>query len=141
MSFPRISRQYREKPCIMCGGLRTLHETTDYCPPCKALYVKPKPKAHKSPRAARLKAVYGISEQKYAAMLADQAGVCAICKRPETTMFRGKPRPLSVDHSHKTGKVRGLLCGKCNSLLGFAEDEVETLRQAEKYLLSHVDFS
>jgi len=59
-------------------------------------------------------------------MLKQQGGVCAICKK--------KGRPLGVDHCHSTGKVRGILCGKCNSGLGFYDDDSDVMRAAAAYL-------
>lgn len=62
-------------------------------------------------------------------MFAHQGGVCAICGRPP------KNTPLNVDHDHKTGLVRGLLCWHCNSrVIGAARDEPSVLRKAAKYL-------
>jgi Recombination endonuclease VII len=79
-------------------------------------------RAHKHEISVRrqgghLKRRYGISRADYAALLARQGGVCAICgKPPEKT--------LCVDHCHSTGKIRGLLCRKCNFGLGcYAEDQ------------------
>ncbi len=61
---------------------------------------------------------YGLSLDDYEAMLARQQGCCALCGR------RPWPgRPLQVDHDHQTGRVRGLLCGVCNSTLTRFEDE------------------
>lgn len=76
----------------------------------------------------RLAQVYGLSPQDYDAMLAEQGGVCAICKtRPD--------KPLFVDHSHATGKVRGLLCRPCNFSLGFMRDDPRLTAAATEYLL------
>jgi Recombination endonuclease VII len=79
-------------------------------------------RAHKHEISVRrqgghLKRRYGISRADYAALLARQGGVCAICgKPPEKT--------LCVDHCHSTGRIRGLLCRKCNFGLGcYAEDQ------------------
>jgi hypothetical protein len=68
-------------------------------------------------QGGHLKRRYGISRTDYAAMLARQGGVCAICgKPPEKT--------LCVDHCHSTGRIRGLLCRQCNFGLGcYAEDQ------------------
>lgn len=66
-------------------------------------------------RKNRLINKYGITEEIYRQMIKDQRGLCKICKRPP-----GKVR-LSVDHDHKTEKVRGLLCGPCNVSLGYFE--------------------
>lgn len=60
-----------------------------------------------------------------------QDGRCAICDRPETE-FRSK---LCLDHCHKTGHIRGLLCNKCNWMLGLAEDNLLNLQAAMQYLL------
>lgn len=70
----------------------------------------------------------------YEALLVRQAGACAICGRPETMTRKGRVRRLAVDHDHETGVVRGLLCAKCNAMLGAVEDSPETLRRAIQYL-------
>lgn len=85
-------------------------------------------------RAANLKRDYGITVDDYDQMHEEQGGVCATCGCPETEMFRGKVRRLSVDHCHETGLVRGLLCGKCNKALGMIRDNVGTLRKMISYL-------
>lgn len=80
-------------------------------------------------RAIALKHSFGITNEDYLQMLTSQHGKCAICtKTPEEGIF------LCVDHDHKTGKIRGLLCHRCNKLLGFAQDSVETLNEAISYL-------
>jgi hypothetical protein len=63
-------------------------------------------------------------------MLKDQNGGCAICYKPEGS------RMFDVDHDHKTGEVRGLLCTSCNRVLGHAKDSVERLLAAARYLES-----
>jgi hypothetical protein len=79
-------------------------------------------------REERLKQVYGLSVEDYDAMLAQQGGVCGICKtRPD--------KPLFVDHCHATGKVRGLLCHPCNAALGFMRDDPRLTSAATEYLL------
>lgn len=60
-------------------------------------------------------------------MLTDQNRTCAICKNP----FETRPE---VDHDHGTGRVRGLLCGNCNKMLGHARDNVSVLNAAIQYL-------
>jgi len=60
-------------------------------------------------RAQQLKQKYGITEADYEKMLKDQGEVCAICKRHQ------RFQRLAVDHDHKTGKIRGLLCPECNA--------------------------
>ena len=81
---------------------------------------------------------YGITMEEYTNMYLEQNGVCAICLNPETaTEGKGidrKVKNLSVDHDHKTNRVRGLLCFKCNTVLGKIDDSVETLKRAISYL-------
>lgn len=77
-----------------------------------------------------LKCRYGITSDTYKELLAQQQGVCAVCSRPETSKQDGKIRSLAVDHDHKTGKVRGLLCKACNLAIGLLNDNpvfVQTL--------------
>ena len=61
-------------------------------------------------------------------MLAQQKGICLICKKIPT-------KRLAVDHNHKTEKVRGLLCIKCNSAIGFFQDDINLIKNAYKYLI------
>lgn len=78
---------------------------------------------------------YGLSHEEYLKILEEQKGVCAICFNTETTRNpSGVVRPLSVDHDHNTGKVRGILCSKCNKMLGNSNDNTEILERAIKYL-------
>jgi hypothetical protein len=79
-------------------------------------------------RRKRYKQVYGISLADYQAMLQRQNGACAICKRADA--------PLCVDHCHVCNKARGLLCAKCNSAIGFCNDNPEHLLAAAAYLLA-----
>jgi len=81
----------------------------------------------KNPRQYKLLCAYGITIAQYDAMLARQGGVCAICRK-----HRGKT--LCVDHCHVTGKVRGLLCRKCNAAIGFFEDDPRIARAGAAYL-------
>ncbi len=82
----------------------------------------------------RLRYKYGITREEYLALLASQAGVCAICREPETATNRGKPILLAVDHDHVTGAVRALLCGRCNTGIGSFRDKPELLAAAIAYL-------
>lgn len=85
-------------------------------------------------RSSTLKQRYGITAQDYNRMLASQNGVCAVCGNPETRKKRGGTIRLAVDHCHKTGKVRGLLCSRCNLSIGRFEDDPELLEKAAAYL-------
>jgi len=92
---------------------------------------------NRASRKANLRRKYGITDEQYDAMLKAQNGACAICKRPER-MFIGSTRTrLAVDHSHKTGKVRGLLCSTCNTALGAFGEDPERIRKAIEYIRLH----
>jgi hypothetical protein len=88
-----------------------------------------------------LRRKYGITIEVYEQMLKSQGGVCKICKNPETEVDkkRGKLKDLAVDHCHTTGKVRGLLCGRCNKALGKFNDDPVLLRSAVSYLEENID--
>lgn len=83
---------------------------------------------------------YDLTPEQYDEMLAEQAGVCAACERPETRKHpvTGLPVPLAVDHDHETGLVRGLLCSRCNFALGYALDSPVILRALASYIEERV---
>ena len=86
-----------------------------------------------------LKKQYGIDLKEYERMAEEQKGLCAICGNPETTKDKdGGPRMMPVDHDHKTGKVRALLCTQCNRGLGMFTDSIERLKSAAAYLEKHL---
>jgi len=88
------------------------------------------PRRREKRKDAKLKKWYGISLDDYNRMWSEQGGRCFICGRHETEF----QRPLCVDHSHSTGKVRKLLCGNCNRALGLVYDNVDILQTMIKYL-------
>lgn len=88
-------------------------------------------------REKRIKDSFGLEPEEYRKMHDKQKGLCAICGQPETTTRNGKPRWLAVDHCHASNKVRGLLCGSCNPMIGYAKDSVDLLRKAIAYLTQH----
>lgn len=75
---------------------------------------------------------FGLTKEKYNALLVSQNGVCAICKKPNT-----KERRLAVDHNHETNVVRGLLCHNCNLAVGNLKDSVYNAEQLLEYLKLH----
>jgi hypothetical protein len=97
---------------------------------------------HRKARAAnheyyfdqQLRKKYGVTVEWYREQLSKQNNVCAICKQPETAVIKGKVISMPVDHCHKTGKVRGLLCTSCNRGLGLFGDNPDFLKSAIKYL-------
>ncbi len=84
-------------------------------------------------RASVLKCQYGLTLKDYDLMFEAQQGLCAICGRVETSRNQWGLKALAVDHDHKTGKVRGLLCSHCNTKLGHLED-LEFITKARIYL-------
>jgi len=83
-------------------------------------------------RAKNLLTNYGITVEQYDEMLARQDGGCGICGAKTDS----QGRRLHVDHSHETGRVRGLLCDPCNRAIGLMRDDIDRLKMAIKYLES-----
>lgn len=83
-------------------------------------------------RKSHLRKKYNISIDEYNQMINDQENKCAICNH-ELIDSRGF-RP-HIDHCHKTGKVRGILCGDCNKALGGFKDDIHRIKNAHLYLL------
>jgi hypothetical protein len=81
-----------------------------------------------------LKRIYGLTKEQYEALLLKQDGKCAICLGPPT-----KGKRLCVDHDHKTGLVRGLLCHDCNIAIGKFKESEEIVQRASLYLMSPID--
>lgn len=77
-------------------------------------------------RDKRYIAIYGITLEQYNKMLIEQGGLCAICGNRDDK--------LVIDHNHSTGRVRGLLCGNCNTGLGMFQDNTELFKSAYTYL-------
>lgn len=86
-------------------------------------------KARKYVRKSTLKVKYGLSEEDYNTLYKHQGGVCKVCGGTNKNMSK-----LAVDHSHITGKVRGLLCIRCNTVLGAVNDSKSLLKRLIKYL-------
>lgn len=85
-------------------------------------------------RKSRLKKKYGLTVASLNQLLASQNHACLICKDP---VGFGRPGSAAVDHDHQTGKVRGILCGRCNTGLGqFKEDPIR-MTAAITYLATH----
>lgn len=108
-----------------CAGCQSFRDLEDFaagmtqCRPCASA------KSH----AARIEKVYGLTPDAYRALLALQDGKCAICRA------RPKSKRLAVDHDHKTGAVRGLLCSRCNhDLMGSAWDSLALVVALWHYL-------
>lgn len=72
---------------------------------------------------------YGLTPDEFNTMLIEQSGRCGICETPM--------RSPHIDHNHKTGAVRALLCRSCNHMLGNAQDDPEIFKAAISYLEDH----
>lgn len=79
----------------------------------------------------------GCTPQQYDRMFEAQGGVCYVCKQPETRKRpwskNGEINPLAVDHDHKTGEARALLCSHCNTCLGKMNEDPERIRALADY--------
>ena len=144
--FPFLKRPKREwekmKTCSKCKKTKNFKEfypdnrnRNNLSSFCKTCYSDASRQYYKNNRDKILENIrkqkYNLDAITHSQMLEEQNGVCAICKLPPT----GKT--LGVDHNHKTGKVRGLLCLNCNFLLGFAKETIENLKAAIRYLENH----
>jgi len=123
---------------------RGIHYRRHYCKPCQVAMTSDW--ARRNPGKARLaKRRCALREwskdmtpERYAAMLEAQGGVCAICGKMETRLARdGQPVHLHIDHDHRTGAIRQLLCSGCNTMIGLASESREILLAAVAYLDRH----
>jgi DNA-directed RNA polymerase subunit RPC12/RpoP len=86
-----------------------------------------------------LRTRYNITPKQYETKLISQNYCCALCGKDVADNIRnGIPVALSVDHCHKTNKLRDLLCHQCNSGLGHFKDNIEILQKAIDYLRKHM---
>lgn len=83
--------------------------------------------------AYEIKKLYGLSLPEYQDLYAKQGGKCAVCN----TDFLSLAKRPSVDHDHKTGKIRGLICNNCNAGMGLLKDSYEICLNAAMYLKYH----
>ena len=79
-------------------------------------------------RKKYLKKEWGLSLSEYDGLLSTQNGVCAICQRPPMK------HQLAIDHNHVTGKIRGLLCARCNRAIALLWEDVSIMKKAIDYL-------
>jgi len=133
--------QVEEKTCTRCGISKPLTEfykrknrpsgVISECKDCtiarsRARYEGAKDEINDK-RAAKL---YGIDYAEVVKMRANSDGICQCCGRPGLHHHKR----LVIDHDHSTGEVRGLICSRCNSILGFAQDDLQTLKNLVSYL-------
>ena len=128
----------QEKPIdAFCFENRNLNHRSGACRVCHSKRVAKWQKANplsrqktrkKHGQKYNLKRKFGITPDDYKQMLKKQSGCCAICSFPQNG------RCLDVDHDHKTGKLRGLLCRRCNLGIGKFKDNLILLDVASMYL-------
>jgi hypothetical protein len=127
-----------EKPCSTCKRVlpvsnffKNASKKSGYSSLCKQCNPKEKRTVfrRKHPLDNRLRK-YGLSQTRYEQMVIEQGGRCAICKGVPT-------HPLQVDHCHRTGKIRELLCSGCNAGIGRLGDDLIRVQKAVEYLSRH----
>jgi hypothetical protein len=123
-TLTEINKDDMAAVCAQCGPVPVVLHSNGRTLACSVIEHD---RAFKKNRK-RLLAGYGITEDQYNILLEVQNGVCAICKQSCPS-----GRLLAVDHDHKTGRVRGLLCMVCNNRLGIIEN-TDWVELAKKYL-------
>lgn len=137
--------------CSKCNVVKPLSEfwrdkrkrngKKSWCKPCELKAVADWRAANRAAHRARnferhLMKTYDITVEQYELLLRRQKGVCAICGRPETAVYKRSKqlRRLCVDHCHKTKQVRGLLCRACNVGIGYLGDDASIYAKVARYL-------
>lgn len=114
------------------------HAARGLCASCyrewRVVHGRVKKQTREAKRKDRFMRNYGITVEQHAEAWRRNSGRCAnlFCSFVATEMYG--PRGLQVDHDHKTGKVRGLLCPQCNRALGFVKDDVRMIEGLVRYL-------
>ena len=121
------------KPMNQCHACLLIHKRLYHCKNKEKLnesrmkwYYANKERAKLTKRKNTLMRRYGLDIEQYEFMVESQNGICAICGRNDSK--------LVIDHNHSTGKVRALLCCRCNTWLGVLEADRVWLSKAHKYL-------
>jgi recombination endonuclease VII len=161
---PRPPKEREDVRCADCGQAfsppKQMGRPPERCEPCRVIYdrhmSKKRSAAWRAANPERAKAMqnkhnrarlltdeyrqlnrermvqakYGLSPAELDAMIEAHAGGCAICGGPPN----GPGTRLHIDHCHTTGRIRGMLCGKCNTMLGLAGDNPERLELAAAYI-------
>jgi len=125
------------KACSVCFRLLPLDafskakgKRKGRCPECKRCRKEYKAQTREHNRWVALHRLYGVTKEQFEMMLKSQQGSCKICG----TDSPGQHGVFVVDHCHKTGKVRGLLCSRCNTSIGQMDHDPGKLQLAIKYL-------
>lgn len=139
----RLKHYFTGKPCVR-GHVNKRYTNTRSCVECgledqrspKGLIYHQDYRSQSTRKRAQkewhLKKNYSMTMDDFDKKMAEQSNTCEICNRPfdfdTTSVFP------HVDHNHLTGKVRGIICNPCNSILGLAKEKIETLVNAASYL-------
>ena len=144
-----------KKICTKCGKYKKLssfyrdvrypydkEKRICWCISCRNKYhyeykTKYKDRTNLYIRKSNLKRSFGISIEEYDKLFYEQKGLCAMCGKKETARNKYGLKRLAVDHDHKTGKIRSLLCNQCNIGLGGFRDDIEKMLNAITYLRKH----
>ena len=117
---------FKEKKCKHCKiKFKPIAPSHHYCSTNCAI---------RAGAEAYLQRNYNITLQTYEQMFKDQNGKCAICNSDGFSLKESVKMSLVIDHSHKTNKVRGLLCPNCNRALGLLKDDKERITKLLKYI-------
>jgi hypothetical protein len=122
------------KACTKCKEIKNISSyslTTGNNPRGSCKECRSKQNSGNVGRDRKLKFKYKISHQDYLQMLEKQNGACFGCGTKAEDQYHGV---LDIDHNHKTGKIRGLLCNSCNRVLGLAGDKPSVLLSLAAYL-------
>ena len=125
-------------PCT--SRCRDGYSVQSYCKACANEYRKKRRVTHgdiyrRTNRRSNMRRKYGLEQEQYELLHKDYK-YCMICGKQETEVEAQTKsiQRLSIDHDHTTGKIRGLLCGKCNRALGLADESTEILKAMIHYL-------
>jgi len=135
--MPKVAPYPAETPCSKCRNPISRAQRHRYCLSCMNEHRRSyrlRPSAKASEIATHRRRSYGVEPEEYERMVAAQRNLCAVCRNPETATRRGAVKTLAVDHDHATGRVRGLLCGRCNTALGLLKDDHVTVASLFRYL-------
>ena len=132
MNLVRIGRGKVYVGQTTCGHYP--HYALGFCGKCYHIHCRKLRRTKQQVRYAELKYKYGVTLESYNILLEKQGGGCAVCGVAKAGNGKGD-KYLDVDHNHTTGKVRGLLCRRCNLTLGVLERNRERIIKIEEYLI------
>lgn len=134
--------------CVICKRHKSIQQypNSNYrknvrkiCLKCQPPLIRPLQGRSRSPATITLNRKrqlqeHGLTAEEFSKLEKEQHGVCAICKLEEIDSKTLLLKTLVIDHCHKTGAIRGLLCNRCNTALGLFKDQIPNLQEAIKYL-------